>query len=299
MDYDYALCRIEKKYDLVYINNNFKEIHHKDSVITIYTKEDMELKKDFVSRKYDYMISWAPHTLLQLEDWEYAKDTTIDGKKLRQYTRSETEITEEEDTILVIHNIYILKAQKVLEKYERKAHFNGKNTQNIIFTFYDYDLSNEKKQLDYQLPEQYRSHTYQESNVEPLAVGQKAPDFKLKALNGKPVNFGAFKGKKILLDFSVAGCGWCRKALDKFNQEDYQLADNIVGFYINPHDDADLMNKYRNQVNIPFPVIISNEMGDAYGVSVFPTFFLIDEKGYIEQVALGYDQKFLDSIQKQ
>ncbi|WP_262885485.1 peroxiredoxin family protein [Lunatibacter salilacus] len=40
------------------------------------------------------------------------------------------------------------------------------------------------------------------------------------------------------------------------------------------------MEKYSSRVDIPFSVLIdANTVGEAYGVSGYPTFYLIDEKG--------------------
>lgn len=48
--------------------------------------------------------------------------------------------------------------------------------------------------------------------IKSVAIGQKAPDFELKDLDGKLVNLKAFEGKYLLLDFWAS---WCIRAAKK------------------------------------------------------------------------------------
>src|SRR5690606_12925176 len=122
-----------------------------------------------------------------------------------------------------------------------------------------------------------------------LKVGTPAPDFELMDVGGKAVKLSDYRGKKVLLAFSMINCGWCKIALEQFAKPDYQFADNIVPLYINPVDSKERMEKYMSKVEIPFPVLLgAKEVGKSYGVYGFPTFYLIDENGKIEEVTQGF-----------
>jgi hypothetical protein len=59
------------------------------------------------------------------------------------------------------------------------------------------------------------------------------------------------------------------------------------------------MVKYRNKFTIPFPVIAeAKSVGRSYGVSGYPTFYLIDEKGVIEEAFAGYQEELINNLRK-
>jgi len=102
-----------------------------------------------------------------------------------------------------------------------------------------------------------------------------------------------------LLDFSMINCGWCKIALEEFSKPNFEFAANIIPLYVNPVDPTEKMEKYVSRVTVPFPVLIdAKSVGEAYGVSGFPTFFLIDESGKIENVEVGYSDELMVKLNK-
>jgi thioredoxin-related protein len=90
----------------------------------------------------------------------------------------------------------------------------------------------------------------------------------------------------------MINCGWCKIAIDQFNKPDFQFAENLVPLYINPVDSKEKMDKYQSKVGIPFPVLINaKKVGEVYGVNGYPTFFLIDENGKVEEVIEGFSEE--------
>ena len=107
----------------------------------------------------------------------------------------------------------------------------------------------------------------------------------------------SLRGRKVLIDFSVINCGYCKLALQHFNRDEYELDNKITGIYINPDDSNSEVSDYRDKLPIPFPAIAgAKKIAKAYGVSSFPTFFLIDERGDIEKVVVGYRSEFLETL---
>ena len=87
--------------------------------------------------------------------------------------------------------------------------------------------------------------------------------------------------------------------LDYINQDDYTLSNKIPMLYINPEDNEERMKIYREDMNIPFPVIASAEdIATAYRVNSYPRFFVINEKGIIEKIQKGYSKEFLNEFRQ-
>ena len=108
-----------------------------------------------------------------------------------------------------------------------------------------------------------------------------------------------FKGKKVLLNFSVINCGNCKQTLDYINKEDYVLTDKIPMLYIDAEDDYDQLMQYKNNIDIPYPVIASAEdIARDYKVNSYPRFFLVNEEGIIEKIQRGYSEEFLDEFRQ-
>ena len=57
------------------------------------------------------------------------------------------------------------------------------------------------------------SNQAKQNTVSQIAVGQEAPDFTLKSMNGKTVKLSDYKGKKVYLKFWASWCGSCKKSM--------------------------------------------------------------------------------------
>ena len=288
----YDIIGERKRGAMVYIDNNFKHVNHSDSTVMIYPKEKEER---FIKENVFGMFS--PLTLINYPSWEYKKDTIVKGKEYNKYWRVET------DTVMDGHNVYtenyilINKDSALLEQYERVVYFNGAKSQTIRGYFIEYNFSSAGEPLAYTLPENYTTKISEEKWKAPLTKGEEAPLFNVKDIQSNQISLKELRGKKVLLNFSVINCGYCKKALEYFNSEDYQISNEMVGIYINPMDEKSVVLDYAAKISIPFPVIAGvNGMDDLYRVSVYPTFFLIDEQGKIEEIIYGYDQTFFERI---
>ncbi|PHN04295.1 peroxiredoxin family protein [Flavilitoribacter nigricans] len=294
--YPYSYIGRDPRFDLIYIDNRFQKVDHTDSLVYNYSAADLE--KDAHSVRENTFLHFSPLKFLQETDWTFEKDTIVDGNELLGFKRVEMDTTIEDKHIYVENHIFLDPAAATLNVYERRAFLNGENSQNIILHFADYDFANDPEPLTYSLPQHYRSKAYGDrEKLQLLQAGQPAPDFDLTDTDGQSVKLADLKGQKVLLDFSVINCGYCKLALEHLNQEDYELSQNLNGIYINPEDDAADMRDYAAKIPVPFPILAgAKDVGRAYGVSAYPTFFIIDEEGIIERVFLGYEKEFLESI---
>lgn len=295
VSYDF-LIQSDNMVDEVCIGGEFKFVNHKDSVVKFFPVSKSDKEKSFIRNSRN--VKYSPLTLLSQIHWKFKKDTLIDGSKCRDYYKIENDTIVNGNKIYTERHIFINTTSKLLQSFERRNYFKGKLNQTVIFKYSKFNLSNSKAELTYDFPSNYKSILFGKTNGRTLLkVGEKAPGFAYNDVQNKPFNLDNYHGKKVLLNFSIINCGYCKIALNHFNQKDYQFSNKLFGVYINPIDEKEDVVDYVNEIRVPFPVLAdAKQIGELYGVEVYPTFFLIDENGIIEKVILGYNKEFLESL---
>jgi thioredoxin-dependent peroxiredoxin len=132
-----------------------------------------------------------------------------------------------------------------------------------------------------------------------IKAGEKAPDFKLTADDGKEYSLKDFKGKKLVLYFypkdMTSGC--TAEACDFRDNIKLFRKKNTVIIGVSK-DSAESHRKFKSKYELPFTLLSdeSMEMLNAYGVwkeksmygrkymGIERTTFLIDEKGIVKEI---------------
>jgi thiol-disulfide isomerase/thioredoxin len=116
-----------------------------------------------------------------------------------------------------------------------------------------------------------------------------APDFKLTALDGKPITLAALQGKVVLLNFWATWCGPCRAEIPDLValQEHYDGRLQIIG--LNVDDEEADIQQYVKETKINYPVAMtSNEVRRQFGgIPALPTSFVLDTEGRVVQKHVG------------
>lgn len=134
-------------------------------------------------------------------------------------------------------------------------------------------------------------HAWAQSSA---TVGQAAPNFSAKDVNGKTVSLADFKGKTVVLEWVNPGCPYVRKHYDGGNMQGTQqeaTAKNVVWLAVNStgtdHPDylkpADLA-KWMKDKKAPATHTLMDEdgkIGKAYGARTTPHLYIIDGKGML------------------
>lgn len=137
------------------------------------------------------------------------------------------------------------------------------------------------------------------STLPPL--GTFAPDWQLMTYNGnKQLSLGNLKGKVILLDFWIKNCGPCilsvahlNKLREQFQNVDFELIS------INSYDLKEDVGKFLDKYKIEYPILLNGKnTAINYGVSAFPTFFIIDKTGKILYSQTGFDESSISKIEQ-
>lgn len=142
-------------------------------------------------------------------------------------------------------------------------------------------------------------------NTKPkLAKGTSAPHFRLESFDGKMFSSNSYKGKVVLLDFWEVWCSPCIESMPKITALYSKYHNKGLEVYGITNDLKQLSSAraFARRKQINFPLLIGSEqIKKDYHVEAFPYYVLIDRKGIIRMVSLGYTEdleKVIEDILK-
>ena len=125
-----------------------------------------------------------------------------------------------------------------------------------------------------------------------ISVGQPAPDFTLEDLSGHPVTLSSYRNQKVvLMDFWATWCGPCRMAMpdlqtlaDKFKDGNFEILS------LNQGESADQVRDFLQRRKYTFHALLDpgSAVGNQFGVQAIPTLVLVDKKGVVQFIRIGY-----------
>lgn len=126
-------------------------------------------------------------------------------------------------------------------------------------------------------------------------VGDVAPDFTLKDLDGNTVTLSSLRGKKVILNFWATTCPYCKIEMPALNQFIKSHKDDTVLLAIDLGESPSKVKQYLEGKGYEFTVLLDTDLSTIYDYQVqfIPMSYFIDKNGIIRAISNGamtYDE---------
>lgn len=125
----------------------------------------------------------------------------------------------------------------------------------------------------------------------PGLEGQSAPEWELADLKGRTYRLADLRGTVVVLDFWYRGCPWCIRAMPQLKELRRFYGDKSVAIFgINVDEDTADARFTADKLGLNYPTLLAEGTAEAYGVSGYPTLFVIDREGKVAEVHRGFSE---------
>ena len=124
-----------------------------------------------------------------------------------------------------------------------------------------------------------------------VKLGEPAPDFQLRDLQGRLVTLSDLRGKVVLLNFWATWCGPCRvemPAMEElyrtFSRKDFE----ILAVSTDAQGES-VTRPFQRENHLTFPILHDDDyrVGLAYGARSLPMSFMVDRHGIVRHQIFG------------
>jgi peroxiredoxin len=139
----------------------------------------------------------------------------------------------------------------------------------------------------------------------PTLVGKEAPDFVLKAMDGKNLRMSEFRGQVVLVNFWARWAGDSRQemaALDRINTT-YSRA-GLVVLGVSVDEDLNRAREFAAAMKVSYPLMFDtgSSIGQDYLLEKMPMTILVDRAGVVRYSNVGFkrgdERAYLDHIRE-
>lgn len=131
-------------------------------------------------------------------------------------------------------------------------------------------------------------HHSTDRHASTAAINEFAPDFDLKAIDGKAIRLSEYRGHKVILHFWATYCPPCVKEMPLFQRIMRQNAKvDVIG--VNVGQSRGTVASFGKSNGLSFPLVIdaTGTASDLYRIQALPTTVLVDERGRIARIITG------------
>ncbi len=128
-------------------------------------------------------------------------------------------------------------------------------------------------------------------------VGQPAPDFTLRDLNGQEVRLSDWRGRVVVLNLWATWCEPCKVEMPLLQALAVRHPHDVVVLGINYGEDPDTVRAFVEAYGLTFPILLDpqRQVVRLYAARGLPTTVFIDAQGQVRGIHLGaLDQAALE-----
>jgi peroxiredoxin len=133
-----------------------------------------------------------------------------------------------------------------------------------------------------------------------IAVGQTAPDFSLKSIDGTEYSLAKLlKRGPVFVSFFKVSCPVCQFTFPFLERLYKRYGSKDVTFLGISQDNARATKEFADEYGVTFPIVLDAEGypgSNAYGLTNVPTSFLIDTDGSVKIASMGFNKKDLEAV---
>lgn len=123
-------------------------------------------------------------------------------------------------------------------------------------------------------------------------VGAPAPAWtKVTPLTGAPSSVDKLKGRVVIIDFWASWCGPCRMLAPRLSALKDKLGAQGLSVVGITTDEAENAAVFAERFQMRYPIVVDKdaETSRAYGITSLPTMLVLDKKGVVREVFVGFD----------
>jgi peroxiredoxin len=131
-----------------------------------------------------------------------------------------------------------------------------------------------------------------------LSIGQPAPDFSARTLDGAQIRLSDLKGPLVAISFWATWCVPCKSELPELQSAAGRYSSSHLQILtVNAGESKSAVSAYLSEVNLKLNVILDpdKQIMSRYGIMVLPVTVWVDAKGVVRAEHIGpLDQSLID-----
>ncbi|WP_338751520.1 TlpA disulfide reductase family protein [Bacillus sp. FJAT-52991] len=137
-----------------------------------------------------------------------------------------------------------------------------------------------------------------------IDVGEKAPDFTVKTIQGEEVSLSDYEGKKVILNFWATWCPPCKAEMphmQKYYEKEAEKNNvEILAVNLTKNDKGkETVADFVKQYGLTFPILLDEEgtLGEQYQAFTIPTTYVLNTDGTVHQKIVGpMDEAMMEQL---